>query len=111
MTMFIQADSFNLIRGALKSWTRDAASGAKAVCYFCPECGNRIYHVNPAKPEVLRLKPGALNDTRIIKPQSHAWVSRKQNWVEIPEGMPTHETQPEDLSDLIPSSNKQLAAD
>ncbi len=65
-------------------------SGAK----FCPSCGNRIYHFNPNEPEKLKLKPSTLADTRIINPTAHIWVSEKQDWFQIPDGVKVFENQP-----------------
>jgi len=95
LTMAVSRPAFEILRGELKSWQRPTASGGTAICYFCPDCGNRIYHENPEMPEVLRLKPGTLDDTSFIKPDAHVWTIRAQPWVVIPSGVPRYETQPE----------------
>ena len=88
ITMLIDADSFQLLSGDLKVYERPTAAGGLAACYFCPDCGNRVYHMNPEKPEFLRLKPGGLDDKSAIVPQMHGWVSRAQPWVDIPSDLP-----------------------
>ncbi|TNE76703.1 MAG: GFA family protein, partial [Gammaproteobacteria bacterium] len=70
--------------GTLKHWERPSDSGNTNCAKFCPECGNRIYHYNPEKPEIIKLKPCTLEDTHIIQPTLHVWVSEKQDWFEIP---------------------------
>ena len=95
LTMAIARQAFELVRGNLKSWERPTASGGTAICYFCPDCGNRIYHENPAMPEVLRLKPGTLDDTSFIKPDAHVWTKRAQPGVVIPSDIPSYDAQPE----------------
>jgi len=95
ITMVIPADSFRLLRGELASFERPTASGGSAICYFCPSCGNRVYHVDPRNAAFFRLKPGGLDDTSQIAPQAHVWVSRAQPWFEFPSGTPTFETQPD----------------
>lgn len=95
MSMMLNRDDFEILQGELKIWNRPAASGNTARCYFCPDCGNRIYHENPDRPEVIRLKPGTLDDTSIIKPTMHCWTKRAQDWVELPSDMPCYEAQPE----------------
>ncbi len=102
--MAISAASFVLISGKLKMWQRFADSGADVHCYFCPGCGNRIYHVNPSQPEILRFKPGTLDDTRLIKPELHVWTRSRQDWVTIPEEMPQFATQPDNLVELFTTS-------
>ena len=91
----LSSKSFRLLSGQLKEWTKVADSGNLGDCYFCPECGNRIYHVNPATPDALRLKLGTLENTDVIDPRIHIWVSKKQRWYQIPEGVRTFETQPD----------------
>ena len=93
-------DAFRLVTGELKKWTKTADSGTLHDCYFCPECGNRIYHQNPKTPEVIRLKLGTLDDTSIIKPQMHVWTQHKQDWFELADNVPSHPAQP-DLAGIL----------
>lgn len=95
LTMAVHRDSFIVDSGDLQSWERPTADGGAAICYFCPECGNRIFHENPEMPEVLRLKPGTLDDTSSIRPEAHVWTKRAQPWVNIPSDMPSYEGQPD----------------
>lgn len=94
ISAIIPQDAFKLVKGELASYSRVADSGLNNNCYFCANCGNRIYHQNPDKPEIVRLKPGTLDDTSIINPTMHVWLQSKQDWVVIPEGVETHDTQP-----------------
>ena len=80
--------------GEMTEWSRPADSGNISGAKFCPTCGNRIYHFNPAEPDVIKLKPSNLSDTSIIKPVAHVWVSEKQDWYDIPEGVKVFEKQP-----------------
>ena len=93
-------DQFHLLRGELKKWTKTADSGTRHDCYFCPQCGNRIYHQNPLIPDIIRLKLGTLEDTSVIDPQIHVWTQHKQDWYELPGDVPAHPTQP-DLTGLL----------
>ena len=81
-------------QGGMREWGRKAESGNTNGARFCPGCGNRIYHFNPDQPDVIKLKPANLSDTRIIQPQAHVWVSEKQDWFTIPEGVKTFDKQP-----------------
>ncbi len=80
--------------GEMKHWQRPADSGNISAAKFCPTCGNRIYHYNPAEPDKIKLKPSNLTDTRIIQPVAHVWVSEKQDWFEIPAGVKVFDKQP-----------------
>jgi hypothetical protein len=79
--------------GSMKDWSRSSDSGNISAAKFCPSCGNRIFHFNPDEPEKLKLKPSNLEDTRIIEPSMHVWVSEKQDWFHIPEGVKVFDKQ------------------
>jgi hypothetical protein len=82
------------ISGELSEWRRIADSGNTSAAKFCLVCANHIYHYNPNNPQRLMLKPSTLSDTSIINPTIHVWVSEKQDWYSIPEGVMAFETQP-----------------
>lgn len=93
ITALVKAESVKF-EGNLAHWQRSTDSGNISAAKFCPTCGNRIYHYNPEQPEILKLKPSNLSDTSIIQPTVHIWVSEKQDWYEIPEGMKVFQGQP-----------------
>lgn len=93
ITAMVNANSVKF-SGLMKDWSRSADSGNISAAKFCPSCGNRIYHYNPDEPDKIKLKPCNLSDTRIIKPTVHVWVSEKQDWFNIPEGVKTFDKQP-----------------
>lgn len=93
ITALVKASALT-ITGELKFWERQADSGNTNGAAFCPNCGNRIYHYNPADPEHIKLKPSTLQDTRVIQPTMHVWVSEKQDWFVIPDGVDVHQQQP-----------------
>jgi len=93
ITALVNADSL-VVQGELAQWERLAESGNKNYAKFCPHCGNRIYHFNPDQPETIKLKAASLDDTRILNPEAHIWVCQKQDWYQIPEGVPQFDKQP-----------------
>mgnify|MGYP000675182951 CR=1 FL=1 len=94
LTAVIEKKQLN-ITGNLADWQRLADSGNTNCAKYCPSCGNRIYHFDPKNPEILKFKGiSSLNDTRFLMPDVHVWVSEKQEWFVIPEGVKTYEKQP-----------------
>ncbi|UXH99980.1 GFA family protein [Photobacterium sp. TY1-4] len=81
-------------QGALAEWCRTADSGNINGAKFCPTCGNRIYHFNPDEPDKIKLKPSNLSDTSLIQPTAHVWVSQKQAWYTLSEGVVAYDEQP-----------------
>lgn len=86
-----------MIEGPLASYDRSAASGATTSCWFCPACGTRLYHQSSGSPHFITLKGGTLDDTSDLAPVAHLWIRRKQPWLQLPGGIQTFETQPDDL--------------
>jgi len=82
------------VEGELKMFERGADSGRSVRCYFCPECGTRIYHQPSYAAAVVNIRAGTLDDTSWLEPKLHAWLSSKQPWTPVPEGVLTHPTQP-----------------
>ncbi|GAB3099142.1 GFA family protein [Aestuariicella hydrocarbonica] len=99
ITAMIKRESLE-VEGDLQHWQRPSASGNINAAAFCPTCVNRLYHYDPDKPQFLKLKPSSLENTEIIKPSKHIWVSQKQAWFDIPEGVEQHMTQP-DLTETL----------
>lgn len=93
ITAMVDVDAIEF-SGEMKEWRRVADSGNISVAKFCPTCGNHIYHFNPRVPTKIMLKPSTLADTSLINPTIHVWVSEKQAWYSIPEGVVVFDTQP-----------------
>ncbi len=85
------------IEGPLSIFSRETDSGTTTDCHFCSTCGTRIYHQSARSRDMVTLKGGTLDDTRMLVPVAHLWVSRKQSWMQLPDDVPQFETQPDDL--------------
>ncbi len=88
------------ILGAPKIFEVTAYSGAVKRCYFCPECGTRLWHRSSASPDSATLKVGTLDDGRELAPQFHLWTSKKQAGILLDPASVKYETQPDDLLEL-----------
>jgi hypothetical protein len=84
MSLAVPTGAFQLLSGVLKRFYVKCDSGHIKTCYFCPECGTRIYHQTKNS---MSLKAGTLDDTSWLKPDSHYWTMRKQPWVLVPDGV------------------------
>lgn len=93
ITALVEDDAVEF-QGELKEWQRLAENGNKNYAKFCPICGNRIYHFNPDKPGLIKLKAASLDDTRVLQPDLHIWVKEKQDWYQLPEGVEVCDGQP-----------------
>ncbi|WP_211826065.1 GFA family protein [Kistimonas asteriae] len=102
-SMLLPSNAFQLISGQLKSWERTSAVGTRNMAHFCPDCGNRIYNVNPDAPDIIKLKAGTLEQAARLVPDAHVWLKSAPGWITIPEDALAYDTQPsieEGLQDL-----------
>ena len=84
MSLIMAPADVEFVRGRerLRSWDTRGDDGRLKRCWFCPDCGNRIYHENPKAPDIVRLKPGTLDDPSVLQPQVRGWMCRQQPWLE-----------------------------
>ena len=94
VTAVIATDAIKFT-GEMKEWSRSSDSGNTNNAKFCPDCGNRVFHYNPADTKTikLKLKPVNLADDSLFQPTVHVWVSEKLSWYEIPKGVKTFDKQ------------------
>ena len=100
-----------ILSGEPATYETKADSGARKECVFCPTCGIRIYNALSSFPTNFNVKPGTLDDTSSLSPVMHTWVSSKQAWTPIPDGVPHFEKNPvkffrEIVMPLLPRSMK-----
>ena len=82
-------------KGTFKTWERLTDTGRRNIAYFCPDCGNRIYHQDPDAAIVVRLRSGTLDDDVIPEPRVHVFAARKMPWLTFPEHVTLFEKQPD----------------
>lgn len=87
-----------IISGKLDVYRRAAHSGATTSCFFCTNCGTRIYHQSSNSPERLTLKGGVLDNAESLILVAHLWTKRKADWVELTGSKESYLEQPDDLT-------------
>jgi hypothetical protein len=93
--IFLRPD-FRLTQGEVRSWTRDADSGGRVKCNFCPDCGSRVWHEDgEAMEPTVSVKGGSLDQPIDLTDAVHIWVSRKLPGVVIPVGVTSFPEEPE----------------
>ncbi|QNQ11022.1 GFA family protein [Sphingomonas alpina] len=69
-------------------------SGHESHQRLCGTCHTRIFNTNSARPGLVVLRAGTLDESDRLSPRLHMWVRRKQPWVVIAEDIPTFEETP-----------------
>lgn len=86
---------FRVTSGTPRYWSRDADSGRKVECAFCPKCGSRVWHQESTESESITIKGGSLDDPVDISDAPHIWIRRKLPGVAIPENVKRFEQEPD----------------
>ena len=84
MTMLVKEEGIE-VTGTLKEFVRVSDKGNIVTAYFCSENGARIFGKPGYVKGVISLKPGTLDDTSWLNPQTALWVKSSQTWFELPE--------------------------
>lgn len=63
---------------------------------FCLQCGSSIFS-RRVSAGVIGLTAGSLDDPSLFEPDMHFWVSAKQPWLKIADGLPQYPEGPPSL--------------
>ena len=107
MSLWVRRDSFEILSGTPKVWSRPAASGGQMVCAFCSDCGSRLFHAGGPESETISLKAGSLDDTSWLRPAGHIWTKSAQTWMPL-DGAFAFEGEPPDDETLIAAYAEQV---
>jgi hypothetical protein len=94
ISLIVRAKCFALTRGSPHRWSRRADSGRTLNCYFCPNCGSRVWHGDAALDSTLSIKGGSLDEPIDVSAATHIWTTRKLQGVIIPDYAEQHAREP-----------------
>lgn len=60
---------------------------------FCKQCGTTIFS-RRLSAGIMGLTVGSLDDPSLFHPDMHFWISAKQPWLKIEDGLPQHRDAP-----------------
>jgi hypothetical protein len=100
LSMPVRRDSFALTRGTPKAWRHTGASGFESACWFCADCGGRIFGERIDRAEVITVQAGTLDDTSWVRPIAHINLESAQAWKRIPSNAGCFEAMPSDFDAL-----------
>ena len=77
------ADSFELLQGAVTTYVKIAADGTPRRQTFCPRCGTPIY-AGPVAGQsgMLGIRVGSIRQRAQLKPQRQYYCASAQPWVQ-----------------------------
>nr|WP_243395569.1 GFA family protein [Sphingomonas oleivorans] len=81
------------ISGEIRYFQSVADSGNVMQRGFCPTCGTPLTSAAEARPHLLFIRAGALDDPGLIGPQATIWASQAPDWACIDEALPSYPAQ------------------
>jgi hypothetical protein len=82
------------IEGELRDFASVADSGNRMHRGFCPKCGTQVTSESEARPHLVILRAGTLDDPEIAKSSGAIWTKSAPSWAYIDPDVPHFEGQP-----------------
>jgi len=82
------------IEGELRDYRSIADSGNVMHRRFCPACGTHIFSEAEARPHLIIVRSGTLDDSGIARPGATIWTAQAPEWAWIDDSLPRHAGQP-----------------
>jgi hypothetical protein len=82
------------VQGALSDYASVADSGNAMHRRLCPHCGTHLFSEAEARPHLVFVRAGTLDDPEWAKPSATIWTSSAPSWACIDASLPRHMAQP-----------------
>jgi hypothetical protein len=82
------------VEGELRDYRSIADSGNVMHRRFCPTCGTPVFSESEARPHLIIVRNGTLDDTALVRPSATIWAAQAPEWAWIDESLPQHAGQP-----------------
>lgn len=82
------------LEGETRSYRSVAASGNVMQRSFCPRCGTPLFSEAEARPHLVFVRVGTLDDPEVARPAVTIWTSAAPTWACIDSTLPTVARQP-----------------
>ena len=76
------------ITGSMSDYQSVADSGNHMHRRFCPACGTHLFSTAEARPHLIFVRVGTLDDPEIAAPQATIWTTMAPSWACISETIP-----------------------
>ena len=82
------------LQGETASYAVTADSGNTNTRHFCPKCGGRVFGENSARPGVMAIAVGAIDDNSWFQTQRVVYTKDRPAWDVTPTDVPNFEMMP-----------------
>jgi hypothetical protein len=85
ISVVVRSADVQLLKGNLQRWSRPTASGRTLACFFCSNCGSRVWHGDKDQADEISIKGGSLDEPVDLTGAIHIWTARKLAGIVVPE--------------------------
>lgn len=82
------------VEGETRDYRSVADSGNAMHRRFCPVCGTHLFSEAEARPHLVFVRAGTLDDPNIVQPAMTIWTSSAPRWACFDPNLPQFERQP-----------------
>jgi hypothetical protein len=82
------------VDGELRGFRSVADSGNVMHRRFCPACGTQVFSEAEARPHLVFVRAGTLDDREVARPAAAIWTSQAPSWASFDPALPCVERQP-----------------
>lgn len=82
------------VEGELRDYPSIADSGNLMHRRFCPRCGTHVFSEAEARPHLIFVRAGTLDDPDRVRPEMTIWTAEAPAWACIDPSLPRLEGQP-----------------
>ena len=82
------------VSGELRDYSLVADSGSVAHRRFCPTCGTHLFSASEARPHLVFVRVGSLDDPELARPAVTIWTASAPSWACFDARLPRTERQP-----------------
>ncbi len=82
------------VTGEVRDYRSTADSGNLMYRRFCPGCGTHLFSAAEARPHLVFVRAGTLDDPELARPAATIWTSSAPSWACFDERLPKVERQP-----------------
>lgn len=80
--------------GEVAAYESKADSGNDMRRSFCPRCGTPLFSESSARPDVMVVRAGALDDPELGRPEGFIWTASAPRWGHVDSNLANCEGQP-----------------
>ncbi len=95
ISVIVNRSDFRLLQGTPKRWSRSSDSGQIVDCFFCADCGSRIWHGDKEPKDTISIKGGSLDEPIDLSSAVHIWTTRALPGIIIPKHVRRYPQEPD----------------